>query len=1490
MLIRDDDPGSIGFLKPHYVFKESDLFAVVPIHRTNGSDGQTTVNYRTRDVTAHSGTHYKECQGQVTFEDGELSKDVEIELLPDSAYECIDKSFNLELSSPTNGAVLDRDKCLVRILFDETASVVQFVRPAYPFLENCSFASVPVIRTRSTKGISLVHYKTRDITAKSGVDYRHTEGILEFGNEETEKTIDIQIIENDQLIEEGRTFNLELFEPSEGTKVGRKDCSIKIIEDDDPGRFELIRSAYVFKCGSTCEIPIIRSMGADGRVEVPWVIEPLPGKTLPPEAQLSGTVVFESMSINGAIDLFINADWSDDVSVNLRLLQPTNNARLGGIEETTLQILGKGQFDEVNMEIPLAEIIRGNGQSPVTVNFNRIIRTVNQTTVVMFETLDGTALEEKHDYYGIKKAIIFEPHMTQQQVQIHVNDEYDEDLQDIFFKLKMTPVSDHVILNNPEGEIAIVSPINETLRGNMQSRYGAKISFVQKKYLCRMSERQVQIEVKRQGKEEKEVSCHLVSEMIEGDLIKTTPDIDQMITFAPNVGSETFTWDLPNIESKQVLVALRLVEFSKQAMEGSITECEVTIINDIHAGVVGFSVPEMTYRVTDLKQKIDLLRAGGTDGALDVTIVACNQSAENGTHFDIPSPLEINFNDGQNSASFDIDFIPGNHGKKISRSFELKIQTVSGSGRVGQSTCTIHLVTDQSPCSVSFAKGKFSFLANSGDQGVPLLRTGANENAAEIEWQLLNLPDGVDTSSFATSGVVVINPGSNRTLLKIPADLIDATVNDKFDISIRAAPGQSAVSLAEFSNATISVISGAEHGKFEFLKTRLVCKQNERIYELPVIRQGGSDGVVEVKYNLKSKIDCYNGLSGSLTFGEGVFEQNIVLDINPDMVGDTDTFTVVLSDVTLGSIGTRNEAFISVVRESKELEFEFSTDYISTKIGDISAHIDIIVHGELEDRVSLRFTTQPESAIPGRHYLTKSEQVLFKPGEAMKSVQIGLLEPPLEEPVTLTLALLVADGPGRIGPKSECVINIPPAGHPGQVSFTMDYMEVNQSEKAIQLVLSRARGTRGALLCPWSVFSDNWYNNAAGQIMFEDGQSETIIDFPLMAQPTDDPFHEFRVDLRKPNGQAELGAMPSLTIRVNNDVPGGIVQFASEMSEIIANDGDTYTNLAVESDGQNRTAFDLCYQLAPLGALADDDMAAELENSFNEKEIIPAGVRNILLNIPIQYLPSGETQEFYAKLISSNHGVRIGKQRLHKVRIVSQKRKIGFVDDKVTALQSNREIILQVQRTVSQRDNLIVPWMAYTSPEPVKGVLTFADGQEFDQIRIPFKQVYVSDNPLVESFDVEINPGPDYDLSNFNKCQVTLHNDLGPGVVEFRDEQVSLIQSAGQIALRLVRHERTMEEATVKWRIYAKEGSVFKGVVGTVQFHSGDDHLDLIIPVDQKPCDQGQDQFVIELEQPINATLGDATKCKVTMLNDKSKYLSITSYLLFYICYVIPVT
>lgn len=108
--------------------------------------------------------------------------------------------------------------------------------------------------------------------------------------------------------------------------------------------------------------------------------------------------------------------------------------------------------------------------------------------------------------------------------------------------------------------------------------------------------------------------------------------------------------------------------------------------------------------------------------------------------------------------------------------------------------------------------------------------------------------------------------------------------------------------------------------------------------------------------------------------------------------------------------------------------------------------------------VSLRYATQPDTAVPGEHYLTKSEQVIFKPGEKQKTIQIGLLEAPLEEPVGLTVCLLVATGPGKIGAIDNCQLTIPPAGHPGQVSFTQDFTEINQSEKIVKLSLIRERG------------------------------------------------------------------------------------------------------------------------------------------------------------------------------------------------------------------------------------------------------------------------------------------------------------------------------------------------------------------------------------------------------------------------------------------------
>lgn len=168
--------------------------------------------------------------------------------------------------------------------------------------------------------------------------------------------------------------------------------------------------------------------------------------------------------------------------------------------------------------------------------------------------------------------------------------------------------------------------------------------------------------------------------------------------------------------------------------------------------------------------------------------------------------------------------------------------------------------------------------------------------------------------------------------------------------------------------------------------------------------------------------------------------------------------------------------------------------------------------------------------------------------------------------------------------------------------------------------------------------------------------------------------------------------------------------------------------------------------------------------------------------------------------------------------------------------------------------------------------MRFEDQQEFEEVRIPFRQVYISDLPLLEEFEVEIKPGTVYDIEEDRKiCHVTLSNDLGPGVIEFVDKKVEQIQSNGNLMVRMIRKERFLEEATVKWKIIAEKGSPFAGLVGTVQFESGDENFDLILNVPDIPQDNASEDFKVMLEQPINASLGEISECEVTMLNDKCK-------------------
>uniref|UniRef100_A0A915IAL6 Calx-beta domain-containing protein n=1 Tax=Romanomermis culicivorax TaxID=13658 RepID=A0A915IAL6_ROMCU len=108
--------------------------------------------------------------------------------------------------------ILSPNRATVVILDDDHAGVFSIEHEEYIVPENSGVVNITVKRSSGARGLVAVPYATLDGTAVAGKDYTKTSGILEFENNETEKTIEIGII-NKEEYERYEIFSLFLSTP-----------------------------------------------------------------------------------------------------------------------------------------------------------------------------------------------------------------------------------------------------------------------------------------------------------------------------------------------------------------------------------------------------------------------------------------------------------------------------------------------------------------------------------------------------------------------------------------------------------------------------------------------------------------------------------------------------------------------------------------------------------------------------------------------------------------------------------------------------------------------------------------------------------------------------------------------------------------------------------------------------------------------------------------------------------------------------------------------------------------------------------------------------------------------------------------------------------------------------------------------------------------------------------------------------------------------------
>jgi len=232
---KPDGVTRIMFDPPHYTVMESvGTFEVTIVREGGDINTAVQVDYKTEDGTACSEGDYIEATGTLTFKAGETQKMVTLEVLDDDVFE-EDEHFYIRISNlrredslPFAQIEVEADDgktsmqssiqlgtphmATIMILDDDHGGIFGFEDSEAEIVESVGVFELKVQRISGARGKVVIPYNTEDGTAKEGSHYEAQEGELLYENEETEKIIELAIID-DESYEKNLIMYVNIGEP-----------------------------------------------------------------------------------------------------------------------------------------------------------------------------------------------------------------------------------------------------------------------------------------------------------------------------------------------------------------------------------------------------------------------------------------------------------------------------------------------------------------------------------------------------------------------------------------------------------------------------------------------------------------------------------------------------------------------------------------------------------------------------------------------------------------------------------------------------------------------------------------------------------------------------------------------------------------------------------------------------------------------------------------------------------------------------------------------------------------------------------------------------------------------------------------------------------------------------------------------------------------------------------------------------------------------------
>ncbi|MGI8819956.1 MAG: Calx-beta domain-containing protein [Chthoniobacterales bacterium] len=445
--ILDDDLGNVVQLSSAtYSVVENAGNAVLTVNLIQNGDASrpSSVNYAATPISAYAGFDFSAVSGTLIFGPNETSKTILIPINNDTISEN-PETFRVTLTDPSAGTIIGTpSNAIVTIVDDDVQSNIQFSPANYTISELGGSVTLNVFANRqgNPNNVLTVHYATFGGTASEGADYVGTSGTLTFGPGETQKTITVQILD-DNLIESTENFFISLSNPGPGAGLGAASTATVDIADDDSPTASIGFSAASYNVdegAGFANLTVTRSGGLGVSATVNYTTTDGTARAGVNYQQTSGSVTFNVGEVSKVIQVPIIDDPTADptLSFSVTLTAPDGTGFIGGQSTATVNIIDNDattfRFNPTDYTID-----EGSGTVTLTVEALRV-GDASEVISVDYATAAGTAAEGVK-YQRTAGRLTFNAGVTTQQITVPIIDETAKEGTQYFF----------VNLSNPLG-------------------------------------------------------------------------------------------------------------------------------------------------------------------------------------------------------------------------------------------------------------------------------------------------------------------------------------------------------------------------------------------------------------------------------------------------------------------------------------------------------------------------------------------------------------------------------------------------------------------------------------------------------------------------------------------------------------------------------------------------------------------------------------------------------------------------------------------------------------------------------------------------------------------------------------------------------------------------------------------------------------------------------------------------------------------------------